>query len=182
MNRLKYASCAFHIRNCTPKVNSAPDVCVHIRLIVLMYLNVRFLKLLQMNKTWWFNTAAGHRLNYSTPVTLTKMLSFLSPHCLFNSPGSAVPPISDKEKMLSALTFQEPNSTVRSFLMLLHFYWSVCLFHPRFAQSLSLSFCIALPSRGKCMSDGGGTGSLNWTMATLCHSEANGISPSCLMS
>ncbi len=29
MNRLKYASCAFHIRNCTPKVNSDPDVCSH---------------------------------------------------------------------------------------------------------------------------------------------------------
>ncbi len=29
VNRLKYASCAFHIRNCTPKVNSDPDVCSH---------------------------------------------------------------------------------------------------------------------------------------------------------
>lgn len=113
-------------------------------------------------------------------------LFFLSPH-LFSSPGSAVPPISDKEKMPPALTFQKPNSTVRSFLMLLHFYWLVCLCHPRFAVSLSLpsiSFCShrILLSRGMCMSERGGTGSLSWTMAALWCSKVNGISPSCLKS
>lgn len=78
-------------------------------------------------------------------------LFFLSSH-LFSSPGSAVPPISYKEKMPPALTFQKPNSTVRSFLMLLHFYWSVCLFHPRFAGPLSPPFLsVAI---GSCSPEG----------------------------
>lgn len=128
MNRLKYASCAFHIRDCTPKVNSDPDVCVHIRLIALMHLNVRFLKLLQMNKTWWFNAAVGHRLNYSTPVTLTKMLFFLSLLTASSTP-LALLFLQSLTRRRCCLLWLSKSLTPQSghFLMLLYFYRSVCL-------------------------------------------------------
>ncbi len=112
---------------------------VHIRLIVLMYLNVRFLKVLQMNKTWWFNALSGHRLNYSTPVTLTKMLSFLS---LLTASSTPLTPLflQSLTRRRCCLLWLSKSLTPQSghFLMLLHFYWSVCLLL-NLSPSLSLT-------------------------------------------
>lgn len=142
--------------------------------------------MLRMNKTWWFNPAAGHRLNYSPPVNLTKMLFSFSPPV--SSAPLALLFLQSLTRRRCRLLWLSKSLTLK----LVHF-WCYFTFIDRFVFFIpaflvlslsSISFCSRriLLSRGMCMSERGVTGSLSWTMAVLWSSKVNGISPSCLTS